>query len=52
MKYTTQDTELRQLMWNSVRHVRGLEGYFEFVITKKDRLIKFIDYKTSRGYLT
>ena len=52
MKYTTKDTELRQLMWNVVRYVRGLEGYFEFVITKRGRRIKFIDYKISRGYLT
>jgi hypothetical protein len=52
MKYTTEDIELRQLMWNSLRHVKGLEGYFEFVITKRDRIIKFIDYKISRGYLT
>ncbi len=51
MKYTTEDTELRQLMWNSLKYVKGLEGYFEFVITEKDRSIKFIDYKTSRGYL-
>lgn len=51
MKYTTNDTELRRLMWDALKPVKNLEGYFEFVVTEKDRDIKFIDYKVCEGYL-
>lgn len=51
MKYTTNDSELKRIMWKTFRYVRALRGYFEFVITGENET-KFVDYKLNEKYLS
>ncbi|MBR9692146.1 hypothetical protein GOV06_05170, partial [Candidatus Woesearchaeota archaeon] len=63
MKYSTEDTSKRELMWKALQYIRKdnpsdsafpdidfMKGYFEFVILDNED-IGFLDYKINETYL-